>query len=157
MKHASYVLAVCALMPVVLCAQTKLSLESLPQPVQAAVKKELGSLPIHSISQEKDEGKIEYEVETTCNGAPRSYSFDVKGNLLEMEDEVDIASIPVAARATLEKEAAGGSIEEVEKVTSHGAVSYEADVVTRAGKKLEVAVTASGAIQSIENGDEDKD
>ena len=157
MKHASHLLAMCALLPIALIAETKLSFESLPRSVQAAIKKEVGTAPISSISKEKDEGKVEYEVETTYNGKPRSYSFDANGSLLEIEDTVDLDTIPAAAKATLQKKAAGGSIREVEKVTSHGKVSYEAEITTGAGKKIEVAITAGGAVKSVENGDEDKD
>ncbi len=157
MKAASYLLAVCVLAPVALVAQTKVNLESLPQSVRTAINREVGSAPISSISKEKDEGKIEYEVETTYNGKPRSYSFDTKGNLLEIEDTVDLDSIPDAAKATLQKKAAGGTIREAEKVTSQGKISYEADITTGAGKKIEVAVTPSGAVKSIEKADNDND
>jgi uncharacterized membrane protein YkoI len=150
-------LAAFVLIPVAASAETKVSLESLPQAVQTAIKKAVGTAPISSICQENENGKIEYEVETTYDGKLRSYEFNAKGSLLEIEDAIDLDSLPAAAKSTIQNEAAGGSIKEVEKVTKHGKVSYESEITTSAGKKLEIAVTSASAIESVENKDEEKD
>lgn len=155
MKLVFCAVATCVLAPTALFAQKNLSLDTLPQAVQSSIKKEVGNLPISSISKDAEGGKVEYEVETTYNGKPRSYAFDTKGKLLEAEDAVELDSIPAAAKESLQKKAAGGSISEVEKVTSGSKISYEADITTGAGKKIEVAVTPSGAVKSVENGDND--
>ena len=105
----------------------------MPRPVQAAIKQTLDNSPIVSIGKESEGGKVEYEVETTYNGNPRSYTFDSKGNVLEMEDPADLNSIPVAARTALQKKAAAGSIQGVERVTSGGKVLYEAKIITKSG------------------------
>jgi len=114
-------------------------------------------LPVSSISKETEGGKIEYEVETTYKGKPRSDSFNCKGLLLEIEDSVDRDSIPAAAKATPEKKAAGGTIKEVEKLASGEKVFYEADMIASIGKKTAVSDTENGVVKSVEDGDEDKD
>jgi hypothetical protein len=86
-----------------------------------------------------------YEVETKQNGKGRDLTFDKDGSLLEVEEEVDLDSIPEAAREAIHKKAAGGSIKKVESVTQGSTTSYEADVRTLHGKSREVAVNADGS------------
>jgi len=57
---------------------------------------------------------------------------------------VPLESIPPAARAAIEKTAAGGNIKKVEKVAEGGKTSYEASY-TKGGKFREFAVSADGA------------
>ena len=155
MKHACSIVVFCALAATAFAAESKVTLESLPQAVQDGIKRETGGVPISSISKDRERGKVEYEVETTANGKPRSYTFDTKGNLLEQEDAVELDSVPPAAKVALQKKADGGSIQEIEQVTSHGTVLYEAEVTTAAGKKIEVAVTASGDVKTSHPADKD--
>lgn len=96
------------------------------------------------MNKEAEAGKTRYEVETKVNGHSRDVSLDARGNLVEIEEETDIAAIPSAAREALTKLAAGGKMGKVETVTSGSAVSYET-VVTRGGKHKEVAVNADGS------------
>ena len=49
----------------------------------------------------------QYEVETMLNGKHRDFNVDAKGKLVVVEEEVDIASIPAAAKAAIEKKVAG--------------------------------------------------
>ena len=53
-------------------------------------------------------------------------------------------AIPPAARAALEKEAAGGKITKVESVAKGTTVTYEAAIL-KAGKRSEAAVAADGS------------
>jgi uncharacterized membrane protein YkoI len=72
----------------------------------------------------------------------------------EQEQQVTLEQLPAAVRATLESEAAGGTITEIVKETKDGAVVYEADV-TKDGKKLEVKIAEDGKLIKSAIDDED--
>ncbi len=125
-------------------AETKVTLESLPPAVQAAVKEQTKNATLVGLSTEKEDGKTTYEAETTINGKSRDVTLDKTGAIVETEDEVDIETIPAAAKAALRKRAGTGTISKVEKVTAGSSVSYEAAIKTKAGKSTEAAVNADG-------------
>lgn len=125
-------------------ADTKVKLESLPPAVQAAVKEQTRNATLLGLSTEKEDGKTTYEVETKVNGKSRDVILDKTGAIVETEDEVDIETIPAAAKASLRKRAGTGTISKVEKVTAGSSVSYEAAIKTKAGKSTEAAVNADG-------------
>ena len=78
------------------------------------------------------------------NGKHRDFLVNVKGAVTEVQDETSIDSIPAAAKAAIEKKAAGGKITMVETMTRGGATFYEAAYTSKAGKKLEVLVKPDG-------------
>jgi hypothetical protein len=65
----------------------------------------------------------------------RDVSFDKTGAIVAVEREVDLDSIPAAARTAIQKK--------VESVTEGKSVSYEATIV-KGGKSSEVGVNADG-------------
>ena len=71
--------------------------------------------------------------------APATWSSTRPGKVVESEDEVSLAAVPPAVRATLE---ASGKVMKVEALTK-GATTYEAQV-EKNGKKAEVTVDAAG-------------
>jgi hypothetical protein len=78
------------------------------------------------------------------NGKHRDILVDAKGAVIEVEDETAIDSIPAAAKAAIEKKAAGGKIGIVETVTRGTATMYEAEFTSKSGKKHEVLVRPDG-------------
>ncbi len=103
------------------------------------------SATLVGLSKEVEKGKTTYEAETKVNGKSRDIEFDSKGAVLTIEEEIDLGTIPAAARTAIEQKAAGGTIKKVESVTHGGAVSYEAAVKTKAGKNIEIGVNADGS------------
>jgi uncharacterized membrane protein YkoI len=129
-----------------LLADTKIKMEDLPAAVQQAVKEQIKDATLVGLSKEVEKGKTTYEAETKVKGKSRDIEFDSKGAVLSIEQEVDMASIPAAAKAAIEQKTAGGTIKKVESVTSGTAVRYEAAVKTKAGKNIEIAVNADGSV-----------
>ncbi len=86
-----------------------------------------------------------YEVETKLDGKGRDLTFDENGSLLEVEQEVNLDSIPRPAREAIQKKVAGRTIKKVESVTRGSRTGYEADVKTPDGGNQEVAVNADGS------------
>src|SRR6185312_15566132 len=141
MKMILVVALFAATMP---AAEKTVKLENLPPAVQAAVKEQTKNSTLVGLSTEKEKGKTTYEVETKVNGKSRDLILDQTGAILETEDEVDIDTIPAAAKAALQKRAGVGTITKVEKLTAGSSVSYEAAIKTRGGKMIEASVNADG-------------
>jgi len=125
-------------------AETKIALEKLPAAVQAAVKEQTKHATLLGITTEKAKGKTVYEAETTVAGQKRDILFASDGSVIETEEEVDMNSLPTAARAAITKRAGGGAVTKVEKLTAGPTVSYEAAVRRRSGKVFEIGVNADG-------------
>ena len=122
-----------------------LQLKDLPAAAQKTVQDTLKGGEIKSISKEVEKGVTQYEVETMLNGKHRDFNVDVKGKLVVVEEEIDIAGIPAPAKAAIEKKAAGGKVGMVESVDKgDGAMLYEASYTSKAGKKGSVLVKADG-------------
>lgn len=69
---------------------------------------------------------------------------------------VTLEQLPPAVRKTIEKEAGGNKIEEIEKETENGKTVYEAEV-TIDGKEWEIEVAEDGKLISKAEDKEDDD
>jgi uncharacterized membrane protein YkoI len=138
------ILAIAALSAAATAAEKQLQMKDLPAAVQKTVQEQTKGAEIKGLSTETEKGKTTYEVETIVNGKHRDFLVDPKGAVTEVEEETAIDSIPAAAKAAIEKKAAGGKIGMVETMTRRGATFYEAAYTSKAGKKLEVLVKPDG-------------
>ncbi len=111
--QSSIVLAIAV---VTFAAESKVKLENLPASVQATVRQETQNATLVGISKEISKGKTMYEVETKLNGKTRDLMLDAAGKVASVEEEVDISTLPSAAREAIQKKAAGGTIQRVEKL-----------------------------------------
>jgi uncharacterized membrane protein YkoI len=128
----------------VLAQEKKLKKEELPPAVQKTAEEQSKGATVKGYSTEKEDGKTIYEVQLTVNGKNRDVSMDPNGTVIEIEDQVDMASLSDAVQAGLKKAAGAGKILSVEALTKKGKiVAYEA-VVETAGKKKEVQVGPDG-------------
>jgi uncharacterized membrane protein YkoI len=137
-------LAISSLVGLANAAGQKLQVKDLPSAVQKTVQDQLKGAEITGINKETEKGKVQYEVETMLNGKHRDFNVDAKGVLLVVEEEAALDSIPAAAKAAIEKKAAGGKLGLVEIMTKGGATFYEAAYTGKDGKKHEVLVKPDG-------------
>lgn len=137
-------LAFAALAGTAVAAEKKLQVKDLPPAVRKTVEEQTGNAQIKGISKETEKGKIQYEVESTVGGKARDFMVDAQGKLGDVEVETALASLPPAAKAAIEKKAAGGKLGRVETLTRDGSTYYEA-AYTKAGKSHEVTVKADGS------------
>ena len=146
MKQAFFAfLTVAAISGLAAAAAKSLQVKDLPAAVQQTVQDTLKGAEIKNISKEVEKGVTQYEVETMRNGKHRDFNVDAKGKLIVVEEEVDMASIPAAARAAIEKKMAGGKLKMVETVDKGDSVTlYEASYTSKAGKNGAVLVKADG-------------
>ena len=100
-------------------------------------------------SQDREGGQLEYEVEMTVAGHSKDVTIAPDGQLLEVEEQVNLAALPADVQAGLHKKAGHGKaghgvITKVESLTKHGAlVAYEAQVRNGA-RHFEVQVGPQG-------------
>jgi hypothetical protein len=130
---------------------------SLPQAVRETAKAHLeDGFPV-SISSAKGEQGWDYQINMRRNGKYHDLVIDEKGKLVAVKDETDLASIPVAAKAAIEKQAAASKIMTLEKVTEGGQVSYGALMKDNAqGTFVQVRVAEDGTLKAKNQNDRGK-
>jgi len=117
---------------------------ALPPAVQQAVREQTEGATIRGFSQERENGQTMYEAELTVRGRTRDVLMDSTGAVVEVEQQVTMASLPAAVAAGLKAQAGKGRITKVQTITKHGTlVAYEARVVT-GGKRSEIQVGPDG-------------
>ena len=125
-------------------AESKVKMEDLPPAVQKAAREQSKNATLVGLSKEVEGGKTVYEVETKVNGKTRDLLLDQSGAVVEIEEEVDLNSLPAAAKEAIQQKLAGRKLKKVESVTKGSTVTYEASYVGKLGKTSEIAVNADG-------------
>lgn len=145
LRTTSLAVVVCSLVAGVNSAQEKkIKRSDLPPAVEKTVADLSKGATIKGFSVETEKGKTTYEVEFVVSGHSKDVEMEPNGTILEIEEEVAIASLSADVKAGLIAKAAGGKILKVESLTKGGKlVAYEA-VVEAAGKKREVQVAPDG-------------
>lgn len=75
---------------------------------------------------------------------------------MDGETEVSIDKVPVAVKATIDAEAKGGTIGEIEMETEDGRTVYEADVIID-GREVEIQVAPDGTLLGKKTEDDESD
>jgi hypothetical protein len=147
----SHTLAV-ALVAAALCAlplraeehEKKINRSALPPAVEKTVAAQTQGATIKGFNEEQENGKTYYEAELTVNGHSKDILIDPTGAVVEIEEQVDLASLPAAVQSGLQAKAGSGKLGKVESITKHDKiVAYEAKVMTN-GKRSEVQVGPDG-------------
>ena len=116
----------------------------LPTSVEKTVAEQTTGATVKGFTKEVENGKTVYEVELTVNGHGKDIAMDAQGNIIEIEEEVDITTLPPAVKEGLTKAAGKGTISKVESLTKKGKlVAYEA-VVKTGSKNSEIQVGPDG-------------
>lgn len=129
--------------------EKRITKPDLPDAVQKAVKEQIARATIRGYSTEVENGQREYEVETMVNGHTRDVTFSSDGQVLEVEEQVELANLSSNVRNALQARA-GGNIARIESISKQGKlVAYEAHV-HKAGKRYEVQVGPNGELLAHE-------
>jgi len=119
-------------------------MKDLPQAVQATVREQSRGSVVRGLSIETEKDQTFYEVSLKVKSHIRDVLIDANGNVVEIEEQVTLTSLPPAARAEVVKQAGKGRILTVESIKKNNAiVAYEAHVKT-AGKISEIKVDPDG-------------
>jgi hypothetical protein len=136
--------ASCAIAQVKQETESKVTMKDLPAPVQATVKELSKGAIRRGLSKEVENGQTFYEVELKVNGRNKDALIDPAGKVIEIEEQVLLASLPPAVKSAIVKQAGKGRIMLVESVSKgNSVVAYEAHVKT-AGKMSEIKVDTDG-------------
>ena len=129
----------------------------LPAKIQTAASAILKGAKVTEVEIEKEDGKLEYEIEFIKDKRETCIKLDAAGKLLETETEIELKEAPALVQATIKKEMGEkGELEELEKVVVNGDVSYEAEIEI-GEKEIELLIDPSGKILKKEVEDEDED
>ncbi len=124
--------------------EKRLKRSDLPLAVQKTADEQSAGATVLGYSSETEEGQLAYEVALTVRGHGRDVTIAPDGTILEIEEEVALASLPDAVRTGLMRAAGSGKILKVESLTKRGAiVAYEAQVRTGT-KRSDVQVDPDG-------------
>lgn len=124
--------------------EKKLKREQLPPAVEKTVAIESQGATIKGFATEVEKGQRLYEVALNVNGHSKDISMDKSGNVVEVEEEVTMDSLPAAVQEGLRKAAGRGTIGMVESLTKSGKlVAYEGHVKT-GKKRSEIQVGPNG-------------
>jgi hypothetical protein len=124
--------------------EKKLKREQLPPAVEKTVAAESQGATIKGFATEVEKGKRLYEAELMIDGRSKDISMDKNGNIVEVEEEVAMDSLPPAVQDGLKHAAGKGTIGKVESLTKNGKlVAYEGHVKTGA-RRSEIQVGPNG-------------
>jgi hypothetical protein len=124
--------------------EKKVRRNQLPAAVEKTVAAESQGATIKGFSREVEKGKTYYEAEMSINGRGKDILMDTKGHIVEVEEQVDMATLPQAVQDALTKAAGTGTIEMIESLTKNGKlVAYEGHV-KRGKKRSEIQVGPNG-------------
>jgi uncharacterized membrane protein YkoI len=108
----------------------------LPAPVTAAFTKAYPGAKIRGTSKETEKGKTVYEVESVENGKARDLIYSADGSVIEIEEEMNPADLPVPVTASLKKLYPTATVAVAEKQTRGATVQYELRIKGAAKKSV---------------------
>lgn len=124
--------------------ELKVQLKDLPAAVQTTAREQSKGATVLGYSEEVENGQTLYEVSLRVKGHSKDVTMDANGNVVEVEEQVTLTSLPEPARAEILKQAGKGHVALVESITKNNTlVGYEAHV-KKAGKFLEIKVDPQG-------------
>jgi hypothetical protein len=101
----------------------------LPLAVQKTAAEVSQGAEVKGYSSEMEQGHLQYEVELSVAGHSKDVTIAPDGAVLEVEEQVELASLSSAVQGCLQNKAGVGRITMIESITKRGAlVAYEAHV-----------------------------
>jgi hypothetical protein len=124
--------------------EKKIVMKNLPKPVQQTVQAQSKGATVLGISKEIEDGQTFYEAEMKVDGRSKDILIDAKGALVEIEEEVNLNSMPAPLQAEIRKSLGTAKLLKLESITkSEKLTGYEA-AVEAAGKRSEISMGPDG-------------
>lgn len=124
--------------------ERKIKREELPPAVEQTVARESVGATIKGFATEVEHRQRFYEASLIVNGLTKDILIDKNGNIVEVEEEVKLDSLPATVQEALKKAAGSGTIEAVESLTKNGQlVAYEGHV-KQGKRRSEIQVGPNG-------------
>ena len=115
----------------------------LPAAVMAAFSKTYPKAKIKECSKEVEKGKTSYEVASSENDVGRDVLYEPGGNVIVVEETVDLAHVPKPVQRAFKKKSPKATILLTEKLMRGSSVNYEFQFKERGAIK-EIAFDSSG-------------
>src|SRR5882757_8825413 len=128
----------------VIAQERRVTMKSLPPAVKKTVEEQTKGATIKGLSKEKENGKTQYEVETVVGGHTRDMLIDESGTVVEIEEAVDLNTLPEGVQSGIKQKAGKGKILKVEALTKNGTLTAYEVQLQKAGKKSEFQVSTDG-------------
>ncbi|HVT17985.1 MAG TPA: hypothetical protein VHQ90_17640 [Thermoanaerobaculia bacterium] len=154
-KRGLATMAACLAILATRSAQAKhqpVSLDKLPAAVHQTIKEQSAGGTVSAVWQESRDGKTAYGSKIKIKGQDKEVVVDSAGAVVELEEEVPIASLPEAVRKTVIEQSKGVLVQRISRETAGGKVTYEAALTIGGlkGHRKEVEIDPSGAVIGIE-------
>src|SRR5258705_13834822 len=138
---AAFALSSCAY-----AAEHSVPCNTLPDAVQQRSKTHIEpGTTVHGCVKDVSAGKTTYEMELITPKGSKDVTFNPAGDVLEIEQQVDPATLPPPVAAAFTKAASGGKLGKVESLTRQGKLIAYESTVEKSGKHREVAFRPDGA------------
>lgn len=135
----------------------KIPLSDVPKAAINAVKRKFPRAELKQAVKEVEDKKTSYELSLLNAGKHVTVSLDEKGEIEEIETEIAVSDLPKPVTAAIAGKYPKATLKKAEEVLEiedgKEEKAYEVDVVTAAGKAVEVKVDASGKIEEDEEDD----
>jgi hypothetical protein len=127
-------------------AEHSLPCNTLPAAVQQRSKSLLEpGTTVRGCVKDVSAGKITYEIELLTPQGSKDVTVSPQGDVLEVEQQVDLATLPAPVAAAFAKAATGGKLGKVESLTRRGQLIAFESTIEKGGKHHEVAFRPDGA------------
>ena len=144
LRFFALILAIGLILLTAQAQEKKITRKQLPPAVEKTVRKESEGATIKGFAKEIDNGQTFYELELIVNGRSKDVLMDKQGNVVEVEEQVSMESLPSAVQEALKQAAGSGTIGLIESLSKNGTlVSYEAHV-KHGKKRSEIKVGPNG-------------
>ena len=112
--------------------EKKITAKQVPAAVIAAFKTSYPNATIRGYAQEKENGKVFYEIESREGTTQRDILYNSDGTVAEIEESIAPTDLPAAAQEAIHKKYPKAVISLAEKTTAGDKVGYE--VAARQGR-----------------------
>jgi uncharacterized membrane protein YkoI len=139
------IVSVCfAFAGVSLAQEKRVKMKDLPEAVQKTVNEQSKGATVKGLSKEVEHGETLYEVELTVDGHSKDVTIDASGNVVEVEEQVQMSSLSDAVQGGIKQSAGKGQILLIESVSKGGVLKYYEAQIKKAGKKSEIKIGTDG-------------
>lgn len=127
--------------------EKKITAKQVPAAVITAFKTSYPNATIRGYAQEKENGKVFYEIESREGTTQRDVLYNADGTVAEIEESIPATDLPAAAQEGIHKKYPKAVISLAEKTTAGDKVGYE--VAARQGKRrITMEFDADGKVLS---------
>lgn len=144
MNRALVLLAATCLTPAARAGEKRIAEKRMPAPVLAAFHKAYPAAAIRGLAVETGQGRTTYEIESLEAGVRRDLSYLADGALVEIEETIPEAALPVPVLAALKAHHPKAKLLKAEKDAKDSVVTYELHI-NEGGRRHEVVFDADGS------------